>query len=97
LRSINIEYVTIQMILFVSQYLNNGLSLILVGINCDQGLGYHIPLLDGKYPDFTSRWFYEISAFFITPMIINIVIPIAEFIIVYIMYRFYIWQDRGWT
>ena len=70
-RSLNVEYVIIQIILFVSQYLNNGLSLIMVGMNLDQIVG-HAPYLDGDYPDFTSRWFVEIAPFFITPMLANI-------------------------
>lgn len=96
-RSINIESVIIQMILFVSQYLNNGLALMLVGMNLDEAIGHHVLFLDGRYPDFTNRWFNEIANFFITPMYINIFIPFVEFGIVYAAYTITKWHDRSWT
>ena len=96
-QSFNIEWVVIQTILFVSQYLNNGLSLMLVGINVDEAFGQHIIFMDGKYPDFTNRWFNEIANFFITPMYINIFVPIIEFIIVYTIYCIVRLHDQGWT
>ncbi|CAI2372771.1 unnamed protein product [Moneuplotes crassus] len=96
-RSMNIESATIQVILFVSQYLNNGLSLMLVGINCDELLGIRIFFLDGRYPDFTNRWFNELSNFFITPMYINIFVPFIEFGILYLIYIIKKRLDKGWT
>lgn len=97
LRSLNIEYVTIQVILFVSQYLNNGLSLMLVGMNLDEAFGSHVMFLDGRYPDFTNRWFNELANFFITPMYINIFVPFIEFTIVYLVFVLNRWHDRGWS
>lgn len=96
-RSLNFEYVTIQVLLFVSQYLNNGLSLMLVGMNLDEAFGSHVIFLDGRYPDFTSRWFNEIANFFITPMYINLFIPFIEFSIVYAAFVITKWHDRGWS
>lgn len=93
----NIESVTIQVILFVSQYLNNGLSLMLVGINWDEVLGIRIFFLDGRYPDFTNRWFNELSNFFITPMYINIFVPFIEFGILYLIYIIKRRLDKGWS
>ena len=95
--SMNIESVTIQVILFVSQYLNNGLALMLVGINWDELIGLHILFLDGRYPDFTNRWFNELANFFITPMYINIFVPFIEFSIIYTAFIIVKWHDRGWT
>lgn len=97
LRSLNYESVTIQVILFVSQYLNNGLSLMLVGMNTYEFLGTGLFLLDGRYPDFTDRWFNEISNFFITPMYINIFVPFIEFGILYTIYVVIKKIDKGWS
>jgi hypothetical protein len=96
-RSYNVEWVTIQVILFVSEYLNNGLALMLVGMNLDEFIGGHVMFLDGRYPDFTNRWFKELANFFITPMYINIFVPFLEFGIVYLLYTLSKWHDRGWS
>lgn len=95
-RNLNYKLVLIQFLLFFSQYLNNGLSLMMVGANLDQMIG-HVPFLDGDYPDFTSRWFREISAFFVTPMASNILISIIELVLTYTAIAVIRWHDRGFT
>lgn len=89
--------VIIQSLLFFSQYLNNGLSLMLVSFNIDEMVGRSVNVLDGDYYDFTNRWFIEISSFFITPMIANILISIIEFTLTYYLYIIIRWHDRFFT
>jgi hypothetical protein len=84
----------IQTLLFISQYLNNGLSLMLISFTLDEII-VHVPFMDGDYPDFTKRWFQEISPFFITPMIANIFISLIEFTGNYLYCKLIIWHDRG--
>jgi len=97
IQSYSLECVTIQVILFVSEYLNNGLALMMVGMNLDEQFGKSLIFFDGRYPDFTNRWFKELANFFITPMYINIFVPFLEFFIVYSMYTLSRYNDRAWT
>ena len=96
-KSLTTRLVIIQSLLFLSQYLNNGLSLMLVSFNIDQMVKMPVWFLDGDYPDFTGRWFEEISSFFITPMIANILISIIEFSLNYYLYSIICWHDRFFT
>ena len=95
-RSLKTQYAMIQSLLFFSQYLNNGLSLLMVGANLEQMFGI-TSFLDGDYPDYTKRWFIEISNFFITPMVANILVSILEFIGNYVYLSLERWYDRGFT
>ena len=94
-KSMTKEYATIQIILTISQYLNNGLALMLVGLNLNELLEVQIFLLDEGYPDFTKRWFNEVANFFITPMYINIFVPFIELGIIYSAYTLINWNDRS--
>lgn len=93
-KSLTTRLVIIQSLLFFSQYLNSGLSLMLISFNIDEMTKQHITYLDGDYPDFTKRWFFEISSFFITPMAVNIMLPIFEFIGTYLLLYLFWWYDR---
>lgn len=96
-KSLTTRLVIVQTLLFFSQYLNNGLSLMLISFNIDEAMDTHLTYLDGDYPDFTQRWFYEISNFFITPMIANTLIPILEFVGTYMLLYLFWWHDRFFT
>lgn len=95
-KSLTFRLSLIQFLLFFSQYLNNGLSLMLVSFNLDQMVG-HIWFLDGDYPDFTKRWYREISSFFITPMAANIFISAIELVGNWLFYSLIRWHNRGYT
>ena len=76
------ETQNIMMLVFLIQFFNTGPLLIL--INAD--LQYSgIPLLrlitSGYYTDFSVRWYKDVSNTLISSMLINILAPIAEFVI----------------
>ena len=68
----------------------------LISFNMDQMVG-NVPFLDGDYPDFTNRWFIEISSFFITPMLANMTISLIEFTGAYSFLHLMKWHDRFYS
>ncbi|CAI2373992.1 unnamed protein product [Moneuplotes crassus] len=96
-KSLTHRLVIVQSLLFFSQYLNSGLSLMLISFNIDEMVQRHVPYLDGDYPDFTQRWFFEVSSSFITPMAANVAIPVLEFVATYLLYYLFCWHDRFFT
>ena len=60
-------------------------------------MGIPKTLFDGTYPDFTEKWYQEVATFLVVPTILNIFLPILEFLFSYLTNFLIIWEDRGFS
>jgi len=56
-------------------------------------MGIPQAIFDGTYPDFTEKWYQEIAGFLVIPTILNIFLPISEFVFLTVLGKFFIWED----
>lgn len=96
LKELDTSDIFILHLLWITQYLNSGLSFLIIFINTEQS-GVYIPFLDGKYPDYIDRWYLEIAPYFVIPMFVIILVPFIELFANFLIQKFMMWKDRGWT
>ena len=60
-------------------------------------MGIPNALFDGSYPDFTEKWYSEVATFLVVPTILNIFLPILDFILSYLINFVVLLEDRNFT
>lgn len=96
------EMTTTTFFVFISQYINTGLLLPIANaelthqfdLNFEHARVLYI-LLRGDDPDFNRRWYKSVGQTLLTTMIVNIIAPVVEFMIGFIIRRVRICFDRG--
>jgi hypothetical protein len=83
--------------IFVLQFLNIGLVLLLVNMQID-GFKTGIPdfpIFSGDYADFTPAWFAKVGAVILSSMVIGVFTPHLSILIFAILKKFKKWSDSG--
>lgn len=88
--------------IFISQFLNTAIILLLVNMNLER-FDVHLEIFDGfsilggQWDFFSIKWYSVIGVSIIITMIINIASGIASPIIGFIMKSLFVWYDRGFS
>jgi hypothetical protein len=81
--------------IFIAQFFNTAILLLLVNANFKYSILYWVPLFDkGLYPDLTQDWYNDIGSSLVTTMLTASVFPIIEFFISFGMRSLFRLIDR---
>ena len=80
------EISKIQSAVFILNFINGGLTLLLINANFtgennlpSKKKGFLYFLFDGSYTDLSDEWFQNIAYFFIAPLFLETIYPVIEF------------------